>query len=593
MEVNATDLNHRIFSMHETIPVDSGGPLTLLYPQWVPGHHAPNNPLMELAGLTFEANGQRIAWTRDPVNVFAFHLTVPSGVTAIAANFQWLTPVTSSVGRVTMTQEMLDLQWNAVALYPAGYFSRDVQIEPSLTLPDGWQMGTALEPASTNGATTTFKPVPFNALLDSPVYAGRYFKRFDLDPNGPAKVSLDVIADRPDELAPPPEALEAHRALVQQAYKLFGSHHYDHYDFLFSLSDTMGANGLEHHRSSEDGTGGNYFTDWTRAFVGRDLLAHEFTHSWNGKFRRPADLWTPNFNVPMRDSLLWVYEGQTQYWGFVLAARAGLWTKDETLEALANVAATYDMRIGRTWRTLEDTTNDPVIANRRPQSWPSWQRSEDYYSEGQLIWLDADTLIREQSHGAKSLDDFARAFFGIDNGSYVTVTYTFDDVVKALNDVVPYDWANFLTTRLQGHGPGAPLDGMTRGGYRLVYTDTPSDFTAAAQQQYHDASFTFSIGATLGGDGTLTQVVWDSPAFKAGLTQGMKILGVGAASYSQDTLKRAITAAKGTAVPIRLTLQFEDRVWTTAITYHDGLRYPHLERVAGTPATLDDILKPR
>ncbi|HEX5473326.1 MAG TPA: hypothetical protein VFX12_01590 [Vicinamibacterales bacterium] len=593
LTVDATDLDHRIFTVHETIPVQTAGPMILLYPQWLPGNHAPNGPLQEIGGLIFHANGQRLAWTRDPVNVFAFHIDVPSGATAVDADFQRLTPVDARVGRITMTSKMIDLQWNGVALYPAGYFSRDITVAPAVRVPDGWHIGTALDTASTSGSTTTFEPVTFNTLVDSPLYAGEYFTRFDLDPGGPAPVHLDVMADRPDQLEASSEALAAHRALVDQAYKLFGSHHYAHYDFLFSLSDELGGSGLEHHQSSEDGTGADYFTDWKDSFTGRDLLAHEYTHSWNGKFRRPADLWTPNFNVPMRDSLLWVYEGQTQYWGYVLAARAGLWTKQQALDAIADVAATYDHRIGRTWRQLADTTNDPIVANRRPQSWRSWQRSEDYYSEGQLIWLDADTLIRERSNGAKSLDDFARSFFGIDNGSDVTVTYTFDDVVKALNAVVPYDWATFLHTRLQGHGPGAPLDGITRGGYGLVYTDTPSAFTRASEQRRHTVDLTYSLGLTVSRDATLSNVLWDGPAFEAGLTDGARLLSVNGAAYDGDLLKTTVTAAKSSKTPIALTVQSGNRVWTVQIAYHDGLRYPHLEREPKTPARLDEILAPK
>jgi predicted metalloprotease with PDZ domain len=593
LAVDATDTAHRVFGVHETIPVPAAGPLVLLYPEWIPGHHTDNGPVQELAGLVLHAGGARLAWTRDPVDVFAVHVNVPAGATSVDADFQWLSPVETRVGRITMTPEMLDLQWNAAVLYPAGYYSRQITVAPSVHVPDGWQIATALDAESATGGTTVFKPVPFNTLVDSPLYAGRYFKRFDLDPGGAAPVWLDVVADTPDELVAPAAAVTAHRALVQQAYALFGAHHYDHYDFLLSLSDEMGGIGLEHHRSSEDGTAGDYFTNWAGDFSGRDLLAHEYTHSWNGKFRRPADLWTPNFDVPMRDSLLWVYEGQTQYWGFVLAARSGLWTRQQTLDALASVAATYDHRVGRTWRQLEDTTNDPIIANRRPQSWRSWQRSEDYYSEGQLVWLDADTRIRELSHGTKSLDDFARAFFGVDNGSYVTETYTFDDIVRTLNQVEPDDWATFLTSRLESHDPAAPLDGITRGGYRLVYTATPSAYWRANETRRKITDLTFSIGLTASDSGTLTDVLWDGPAFKAGLTDGWRILRVGGAPYTPDRLEAVVAAARNTAAPIELAVRWGDRDQTVRIDYHGGLRYPHLERVASTPARLDEILAPR
>jgi predicted metalloprotease with PDZ domain len=379
---------------------------------------------------------------------------------------------------------------------------------------------------------------------------------------------------------------------VQQAYKLFGSHHYNHYDFLLSLSDSMSGIGLEHHQSSEDGTLAKYFKDWDMASASRDLLSHEYTHSWNGKFRRPADLWTPNFNVPMRDSLLWVYEGQTQYWGTVLASRAGLWTKQQGLDALAADAATFDNRVGRQWRPLEDTTNDPITTQRRPIPWRSWQRSEDYYGEGELIWMDADTLIRQKTGGQKSLDDFARAFFGIDDGSFVTVPYTFDDVVHALNAVLPYDWAGFLHARLNGIGP-APLDGLARGGYKLVYTDKPSDFTKSNDHDRKMTDLSYSIGFAIDRMGMLIDVMWNGPAFNAGATVGAQIVAVNGMTYNADDLKDTITNAKTDPAPIQLLLKRGDRYETIAINYHGGLRYPHLERLPNTPALLDALLSPK
>jgi predicted metalloprotease with PDZ domain len=436
---------------------------------------------------------------------------------------------------------------------------------------------------------TTFKPTTFETLVDSPMIAGKYFERLNLDAPGSAPVYLDIVADAPEDLAYTPTQLAAHKALVQQAYKLYGAHHYSHYDFLLSLSDKLGGIGLEHHQSSEDGANPKYFLDWDK-LVGRDLLAHEYTHSWNGKFRRPADLWTPTFNVPMRDSLLWVYEGQTQYWGYVLAARSGLMTKQDTLDAIALTAATYDHRVGRAWRNLEDTTNDPIVTQRRPIPWLSWQRSEDYYSEGQLNWLDIDTMIRKLSGGKKSLDDFAKAFFGVRDGSYVPDVYTFEDVVATLNGVQPYDWASLLKARLYGHAAGAPLDGLERGGYRLVYTDTPSTFQKNAESQRKSTDLTYSLGFSLGKDGAITGVQWDGPAFKAGLTIGAQIVAVDGKAYDADALKAAIKAAKGGTTPIALLIKKDDVYQTVAIDYHDGLRYPHLERIAGTPALLDDIL---
>ncbi|MBS0297937.1 MAG: M61 family metallopeptidase [Proteobacteria bacterium] len=593
LSVDATDLDHRMYSVHESIPVQASGPMTLLYPRWRPGNHGPSNPLAELGGLIIRANGQRVEWVRDTVDVNAFHIDVPAGAKTLELDFQWLTPVQSSVGRIDMTGEIVDVQWNALALYPAGYFARDIQVEPSLRLPEGWSYGSALRAAHSDGAVVTFQTVDFDTLVDSPLYGGKYMRKIDLDPGAAVPVTLNLVADKPESLEATPEQIAIHRHLVQQAYKLYGSHHYDHYDFLLALSDRLGGIGLEHNRSSENAAAPGYFTDWKGTFTGRDLLAHEYTHSWDGKFRRPADLWTPNFNVPMRDSLLWVYEGQTQYWGYVLAARSGLWTKQQALDAIAQTAATYDNRIGRVWRAMQDTTNDPIIASRRPQSWRSWQRSEDYYSEGQLIWLDADTLIREESKGKKSLDDFARTFFGVHDGAWTPAPYTFDDVVKALNAVWPHDWATFLRTRLDGHGPGAPLDGLKRGGYRLVYTDTPTEFWKSNETRRHTLDLTYSLGMALNREGVTTEVQWDGPAFKAGLTTGAQIMAVNGVTYDMDGLKAAIKAAKGTNEPIELIVKNGDRFKVVRVEWREGLRYPHLEREGSGAARLDDILTPR
>jgi predicted metalloprotease with PDZ domain len=386
-----------------------------------------------------------------------------------------------------------------------------------------------------------------------------------------------------------PEALQAHKNLVSQAYKLYGAHHYDHYDFLLALTDQMGGIGLEHHRSSENSTVPNYFTEWDKTPDTRDLLPHEFTHSWNGKFRRPADLWTPTYNVPMQGSLLWVYEGQTQYWGFVLAARAGLLTKQQALDAMAATAAAYDNRKGREWRPLQDTTNDPVLAMRRPLPWRSWQRAEDYYSEGELIWLDADTMIRQMSGGRKSLDDFARSFFGVNDGSYEDLTYNFDDVVKTLNAVQPHDWGKFLRARLDEVGGDAPLDGIARGGYRLVYNDAPSDFFKAAEARRRITDLTYSLGLVIGREARITDVLWEGPAFKAGLTVGTQIVAVNGIAFDADRLKTTVKNSRSAKEPLEFILKNGDRYSTVRIDYHKGLRYPHLERTNGEPR-LDAIL---
>ena len=594
LEVDATDTQRRIFQIRETIPLAAPGPVTLLYPQWVPGGHSPRNAIYNMAGLVIRANGQVVPWTRDPVQVFAFHVTPPPGATSLQIEFQYLSPTAADQGRVVMTPEMLNAQWLNLAMYPAGYFSRRIQIEPSIRLPAGWGYGTALETAGVDKGLTRFKPIDFDTLMDSPMFAGRYFKRYDLDTSGKSPVRLNIVADRQEALdAATPQQIELHRELIRQADRLYGARHYDHYDFLLALSDRMGGIGLEHHRSSENGTESDYFTDWSHSAPARNLLPHEYNHSWDGKFRRPADLWTPNFNVPMRDSLLWVYEGQDQFWGFVLGARSGLVSRQQTLDALAMTAATYtEGRPGRDWRSVADTTNDPIIAGRRAIPWTSYQRSEDYYSEGQLIWLDADTLIREKSGGKKSLDDFARAFFGMRDGSWTPLTYTFEDVVAALNAVQPYDWATFLDRRARQVSPAFPLDGLTRGGYRLVYTDTPTDYWRDNEANRKIVDLTFSIGLTMKRDATIAAVLWDSPAFKAGLSVSDTILAVNGIAYDAENLKTAIQAAKAGKDPIRLIVKDGDHFRVIDIDYRGGLRYPRLERIAGTPDLLSKLYEP-
>ncbi|WDS35289.1 peptidase M61 [Pseudoxanthomonas sp.] len=593
LKVDASDTTQGIFRVHESIPVQAGK-VTLLYPEWIPGAHSPSGPIAQLAGLKFSANGKPLAWTRDTYDVYAFHVDVPAGVTTLEAQFQYLS---ARDGGFQMTDKLLMLDWDQMSLYPAGYYTRGIQVQPSVTLPAGWQFGSALRASSKDGATTTFQPVPYNTLVDSPIYAGQHFKQVDLTPPGGAPVFLDMVADDAKDLEMTPEQLAAHRALPVQATRLFGSHHYDHYDFLFSLSDHLAGNGLEHHQSSENGLGPGYFTDWKDNPTDRDLLAHEFTHSWNGKFRRGADLWTPNFNVPMGDSLLWVYEGATQYWGFVLTARAGLWTPQQFRDALAMVAANYDRnRVGFDWRTLEDTTNDPTAAHRAPLPYRSWQMSEEYYSAGQMVWLQIDARLRALTGGKKSLDDFAKAFFSVDDGSYVTHPYTFEDVVSTLDGVAHDDWAGFLKSRVQSVQPSL-LDGIAASGWKLVYTDTPSEYetqyNSNPQSARHRYNFAWSIGLTMNDDGTINDVRWDGPAFKAGVSTGAKLMAVNGRDYSAAVLKRAISTAKGSSAPITLLLQFQGGVRTVQVDYHDGLQYPHLVRVDGTPDYLSESIKPK
>jgi predicted metalloprotease with PDZ domain len=586
LSVDASDNTRGIIRVRETIPVGAPGPLTLLYPKWLPGTHAPGGPIAALAGIQISAGGRALPWRRDPVDVFAFHVEVPQGTARVEAQFQYLAPTDMAQGRIATAAEMTDLEWNAVVLYPAGYYVRRINVEASLKLPEGWQAGTALEVAGHEGATIRFKPVALDTLVDSPVFAGQYFRFETLAPG----VRLNIVADQPEHLAATDEQLQAHRNLVTQAVKLFGAQHYDHYDFLLALSSREGAIGLEHHRSSENAVGGGYFTEWKDNMPRRDLLPHEYAHSWNGKYRRPADLWTPDYRTPMQDTLLWVYEGQTEFWGVVLGARSDLLSKEDTLGALANMAARLDTDTGRRWRPLEDTTADPIVAQRRPKAWRSWQRAEDYYREGLLIWLDADSLIRERSHGAGSLDDFARAFFGVNDRDWGEVTYGFDDIVRALNQVQSNDWAGFLHARLDQVSDHAPLDGFTRGGYRLVYTNTPTEWYKTNEKLRKMTDLTFSVGFILGKEGEITEVAWESPAFNAGLTVGSKLIAVNDRALDTDELKAAIKARKS---PLRLLLRTGDLFRATQLEYNGGLRYPTLEKTSTEPGTLDALLSPK
>nr|WP_312447926.1 peptidase M61 [Brevundimonas naejangsanensis] len=595
LHVDATDIDRRLIQVRQTIPVSGPGPLILFYPQWIPGQHGPVGPVANVGGLTFTANGQRLEWVRNTVQPWAYQIEVPAGVSEVDVAFQWLTPIEGAQGRVVVTPEMLNIQWEKALLYPAGYYSRQITFQPTLRLPQGWNYGAGLDTVSFENGLATFAPITLEHLADSPVFAGAHYRQIDLDPGGRSPVRLNVVADTAKMLEATDEHIQLHRNLVQQADRLFGARHFNHYDFLLAVTDKLGGIGLEHHRSSENSVDVKYFTDREATLADRDLLGHEYTHSWNGKWRRPADQLTPNLNEPLQNSLMWVYEGQTQYWGLVLTARAGLMSKQQALDVLAMSAASFQNIPGRQWRAMQDTTNDPIISQRRPQPWGSYQRSEDYYREGSLIWLDADTLIREQTGGKKSLDDFARAFFGVEDGNWDPAPYTFADVTSTLNGVQANDWAAFLRERLDAVGPGSrgPLDGIERGGYRLVFKEEPSGYMGALYKELGRNDFTYSLGFMMNKANKITSVLWGGPAFEQGLTSGWEVVAVGGRAASADVLKEAVTAAKGSPEPIELILKNGDVFKTVRFDYHDGLRYPHLERIEGTPDRLGDILSPK
>ena len=590
LTIDASDVTRAIFRIHQTIPVDKAGDFVLLFPKWVPGGHSPRNDIKNATGFRFTAGGQELKWVRDTLDVTAFHVTVPEGVKAVDVDFQYTSPTTENQGRILMTPDMASIQPIVTSLYPAGYYVRQIPVQTSVILPPGWKIATALRPSGQTGNRVDFPVTSYEILVDSPMIAGAHHRRIELTPD----VALEVIADNEAELAATPEQIAAHRRLVEQAVKTFGSQHYDHYDFLLTISNNLGGIGLEHHRSSEDGTRRGYFTDWDNQLNARNLLPHEFTHSWDGKFRRPAGLWTPDYRLPMQNEGLWVYEGQTQFWGYVLGARSGMLSKQDTLDAIAMTAATYSTGTpGRQWRPLVDTTNDPIIAGRQPMPWRSWERSEDYYSEGQLIWMDVDRIIRQQSGGKRSIDDFAKAFFGIRDRDWGEVTYTFDDIVKTLNDVQPYDWRSYLEAKVYGVAPQAPLEGITKGGYNLVYTAEPTKWWKGVEKLRKGNDFTYSGGFAVGNDGKVQSVLWDSAAFNAGLTVGDEIVALNGRAFDGDALKSAIKAAAGQGPSPQLLVKSGDLYRTVALDWHGGLRYPRLEKVGKGQGTLDALLAPR
>ena len=598
LDVDATDTTRAAFRVTETIPLAPGTKtLVLQLPQWIPGHHSPAGAIEELVDIHFLADGKPVRWWRDPVEVFAFHLDLPDGARAVVANFVHTSALRSSeamvAGRITVTDEITDLQWDRMSLYPAGHYARQIRVAPSASFPAGWHVASALDGQRDDGARTRWAETDYETLMDSPVLAGLNFRREELG----SGVALDMVADKSASLAIGPDHLASYRALVAEAMATFGSRHFDHYDFLLALSDKLGGIGLEHHRSSENSMDPKALTDWPGFEWDRNVLPHEFVHSWNGKFRRPARLWTPDYRQPMQDDLLWVYEGQTQFWGLVLAARSGVQSPETVLGMLASYAGTFTQTPGREWRSVEDTTLDPVIDSRRPKPFASISRGEDYYTEGALVWLEADQIIRAGTGGHRGLDDFAQRFFGIRDRDWGEVPYEFDDVVAALDATYHYDWAGFLTRRFNTPGQPAPLAGIELGGYHLVWRDEPNAYDKARMASAKTLNLFFSLGITLDKDGKVLSCRWDSAAFDAGLVPGMRIIAVDGLAYDADTMKTAIADAVGTR-SLEVIYQHGEKILPLSIPYHDGLRWPWLERATSAgrleaPAGLDMLLRPR
>jgi predicted metalloprotease with PDZ domain len=591
-----TDAPRKLYHAEVDLPV-SAGPLTLTTPQWIPGHHMPAGPAEDITGVVFTANGRPLAWRRDDVDLYQFHLTIPPGVTTLHAHLDCIV-----TGRIS--QKLAVLEWEKLLLYPANIPVREIPIQPSLIVPAGWGIGTALTPISSGaypvpaaGAITRFAATNVEQLEDSPIISGQYFHEFPLAPEISPKHYIDVVSDAPEDSNLPPRVLAETANLVREADKMYASHHYNQYHFLLTVSDLAGVAGLEHGQSSDNGVNAKDFSDPSRQVAVSDLLAHEFTHSWNGKYRRPVGLYQPDFAKPQQGALLWVYEGMTEYLGNVLAARSGLKSQLEYREVLAMSAAILDYTPGRDWRPTEDTAVAASILRGGNSVWSNWKRGQDYYFEGELLWLDADTLIRKTTNNQKSLDDLERIFLGKGgNTGPLIVPYTFDELVAGLNQVMPYDWATFLDDRVDKINSRADLAGIEQGGYKLVYQDKPSNSEKSLAEvfpkTFGSVEAWFSIGLRVNSDGSIIDVRWNGPADKARLVPGSKIIGVNGQIFSGDLLKAAIRDAKGKTDPIHLIVQSDSFLTTADIDYHDGERYPALQRLADTPAYLDDITQP-
>jgi predicted metalloprotease with PDZ domain len=590
LSVDATQAAQKILHTHMEIPVQPG-PLTLYYPEWIPGEHMPDGPIIEVAGMKFAAGGKTIPWRRDLVEMYSIHLDVPAGVSTLEADFDFLLAAPSSgfTAGGSATANLDVLSWNQVLLYPKGSPAKDITFVAALRLPAGWKFGTALPIAKQDGETVEFAPAPLTTLVDSPVLAGRYFRAVQLTPGQSPPHELDIAADSAAALAITPDTELALHNLVTEAGALFGSRHYRDYHFLLTLSDDVAHFGLEHHESSDDRTSERSLIDDAERLEFATLLPHEFVHSWNGKYRRPAGLATPDYQQPMKDDLLWVYEGLTEYLGVVLTGRSGLETSEQWRDELAYLVATYEHRPGRDWRSLQDTADAAPFLYNASGDWSNWRRGTDFYEEGELLWLDIDATLRSLTKDKKSINDFCRIFHGGPGGEPALKTYNFEDVVETLNGLAPYDWAGFLRSRLDGVATKTPEEAVTNSGWKLVYNDQPNEVLAVEEALARRADFSFTVGMSASDDGAVGDVIHDGPAYKAGIGPGMKIVAVNGAQYTSDGMRAAIDAAKSATAPIQLIVANGAQFTTVSVDYHGGLRYPHIERDAARPDYLSGI----
>ncbi|MET0934933.1 MAG: PDZ domain-containing protein [Luteibacter sp.] len=586
LSVDATDTMQKIFRVHEIIPVQASGPVTLLYPEWELSSHSRTVSAANLAGLTIRIDGKDVPWTRDAIDMHAFHIDAPPGATSIQIDLQYVTRVDDALIR----DDFVNVSWQHLLVYPAGWFSRNIPVQASVKVPDGLAIASGLSPASAEGQTTRFAPTSLASLLDTPAFAARHMRRIPIGEKGGPALQMDVIATDPADLVDAPGVLEHLRTLVAETRAVMGHAPYAHFDALVILSDAFPTGGIEHANSAEIYLPARYLRDPASQLNNLDLIAHEHVHAWNGRWRQPADLWVPTPNVPSRNSLLWVYEGQTEFWGRILAARSGMRTVEQTRDKLALDAAAVQVRAGRDWKSLADTTNDPLYVSGRSTVWPTWQRRKDYYGEGVLLWLDVDATLQTMTHGKVGIDDVAKAFFTTHGEPGSVSTYTFDDVCTVLEHLAPMDWKTHLDDRLAAKDARV-LDGLERLGWKLAYTGQPSDTFLQDQQEGGATNLSYSLGLEVDDKGRVRTVVWNSPAFKAGMAPGETITQVNGQAFSTATLLAAV--ASSPRQPVTLTFELDGKNHTAALDYRDGPRYPSLARVPGSPDYLSALLKAR
>ncbi len=592
LALDATDAPRKILHAKLTIPAQPG-PLKLFYPRWIPGEHAPTGPITDLTGLKITAAGKAIAWRRDEVDMYALHCTVPEGATAVEVALDFLTPGTTSgfSSGASCTAHLAVINWNQFLLYPAGRPAREIECRASLRLPAGWKLGTALPVGKQDAAVTEFEAVSLERLVDSPVLCGAHLREVALGPAAGTPHAIVLACDTAAGLEMSKEVKANLDRLVAEAHKLFGARHYRGYKFLLTMSDQVAHFGLEHHESSDNRMGERYLLDdRVRKGLGAGLLPHEYVHSWNGKYRRPAAMVTDTFQQPQRTNLLWVYEGLTQYLGCVLTARCGLWTEQQFRDNLAQISDWAQNQRGRTWRPLEDTAVAAQLLYAARGDGAAWRRSVDFYDEGVLLWLDVDTLIRQKTKGKRSLDDFCRRFFGGEDGPALLKTYTLDELAAELNAVAPHDWKGLLVKRVTATGAAAPLDGVRRGGWKLTYAAKSSDLHQARETDDKAIDLTASVGLLLRDDGGVTDVIPGKAAHQAGVAPGMKLLAVNGRRWSAANLRTALAGTK-TGGKLELLLENGEFFRTLALAYRDGERYPRLEREQGQTDYLTAILR--